>query len=470
MAFGLLRALCARLREADQKIGGLILLDVAGRVSNLFLEMSDRLGGDVIPDAPTHQVLAQMVGSSRETVSRTISALTAQGCIDRRRPRNQDPESRRARAFGGPAPAKAAYGAEGAWERKAQHSNEGVEHWRAGADQMTAGRLLLAPSARPGVSVDSLTESSALCSPTDRTDPTLPRWRLARTPEERSTLRAACDMTTACGRKSNLCCSSSPPPHGFSRRLPSTSLPPLWGSRRSSTGRTAARVLHASWSARCRRDGRGVSRARQQARARRGDQDPAAALHGRPRAWARFAREARLLATLNHPHIGAIYDTGKRADGVPRALVLEPRRRPDAGRATRSAGLLQAGGPTLGPSRDRLPKPWTRRTGRGIVHRASEAGITSPLAAANASGVPSGDVRAKVLDFGLAKTLAGGAAGATTSRSLRVRSTARRRARISGTPAYMSPEQARRSGLAVDKRTDIWPSRATRCSRGAGCA
>jgi CRP/FNR family transcriptional regulator, cyclic AMP receptor protein len=82
MAFGLLRALCGRLREADQKIGGLILLDVAGRVSNLFLEMSARLGGDHLPDPPTHQVLAQMVGSSRETVSRTISAMAAQKHID----------------------------------------------------------------------------------------------------------------------------------------------------------------------------------------------------------------------------------------------------------------------------------------------------------------------------------------------------------------------------------------------------
>jgi CRP/FNR family cyclic AMP-dependent transcriptional regulator len=81
MSFGLLRALCSRLREADHKIGGLILLDVAGRVSHLFLEMAAQHGDDHIPSPPTHQVIAQMVGSSRETVSRTISSLAAQKLI-----------------------------------------------------------------------------------------------------------------------------------------------------------------------------------------------------------------------------------------------------------------------------------------------------------------------------------------------------------------------------------------------------
>lgn len=82
MAFGLLRALCGRLQESDHKIGGLILLDVAGRVSHLFLEMAAQYKGEQIPDVPTHQVIAQMVGSSRETVSRTISSLTAQKFIE----------------------------------------------------------------------------------------------------------------------------------------------------------------------------------------------------------------------------------------------------------------------------------------------------------------------------------------------------------------------------------------------------
>lgn len=82
MAFGLLRALCVRLLEADHKIGGLMLLDVTGRVSHLLLDLAARHGNERIPDAPTHQLIAQMVGSSRESVSRTFSALTAQGAIE----------------------------------------------------------------------------------------------------------------------------------------------------------------------------------------------------------------------------------------------------------------------------------------------------------------------------------------------------------------------------------------------------
>jgi CRP-like cAMP-binding protein len=82
MSFGLLRVLCDRLLEADHKIGGLMLLDVHGRVAHLLLEMEVRSPGGVLTELPTHQVIAQMVGSSRETVSRTISAMAAKGLID----------------------------------------------------------------------------------------------------------------------------------------------------------------------------------------------------------------------------------------------------------------------------------------------------------------------------------------------------------------------------------------------------
>lgn len=82
MSFGLLRAVCGRLLEADHKIGGLMLLDVNGRVAHLLLEMSSRGVGDVIRDFPTHQVLAQMVGSTRETVSRTMSSMTSKGLVE----------------------------------------------------------------------------------------------------------------------------------------------------------------------------------------------------------------------------------------------------------------------------------------------------------------------------------------------------------------------------------------------------
>lgn len=82
MSFGLLRALCGRLLEADNKIGGLMLLDVAGRVAHLLLELASRDSESRIRDVPTHQVIAQMVGSTRETVSRTIGAMTAKQQIE----------------------------------------------------------------------------------------------------------------------------------------------------------------------------------------------------------------------------------------------------------------------------------------------------------------------------------------------------------------------------------------------------
>jgi len=72
IALGLLRALSRRLRSADDKIGSLVLLDVPGRVARLLLELADEGNGTTISRNITHHTIAQMVGSSRETVSRTI--------------------------------------------------------------------------------------------------------------------------------------------------------------------------------------------------------------------------------------------------------------------------------------------------------------------------------------------------------------------------------------------------------------
>lgn len=82
MSFGLLRAVCGRLLEADHKIGGLMLLDVNGRVAHLLLEMSSRADSEIIRNVPKHQVLAQMVGSTRETISRTMSAMVSAGLLE----------------------------------------------------------------------------------------------------------------------------------------------------------------------------------------------------------------------------------------------------------------------------------------------------------------------------------------------------------------------------------------------------
>jgi eukaryotic-like serine/threonine-protein kinase len=88
---------------------------------------------------------------------------------------------------------------------------------------------------------------------------------------------------------------------------------------------------------------------------------------------------------------------------------------------------------------------------KGIVHRDLKPANIVLQRDANAAGVPTGSVRAKVLDFGLAKTMAVDA-GDARSRAASFDGTAD--GRILGTPAYMSPEQAR--GHPVDKRTDVW--------------
>jgi Tol biopolymer transport system component len=154
---------------------------------------------------------------------------------------------------------------------------------------------------------------------------------------------------------------------------------------------------------------------------------------------ARFEREARLLAALNHPHIGSIYGLEESA-GV-RGLVLE---------------LVE--GETLADRIARGPIPLkdalhiARQVAealdaaheRGIVHR--------DLKPANIKITPAGVV--KVLDFGLAKALAGEGANPDLSQSPTATVGGTREGTILGTAAYMSPEQAR--GQAVDKRTDIW--------------
>ena len=162
-----------------------------------------------------------------------------------------------------------------------------------------------------------------------------------------------------------------------------------------------------------------------------------------PERRARFTREARLLATLNHPHIGAIYGLEESA-GIA-ALVLE-----------------FVDGPTLATRLEHGPLPIVEALpiarqiaealeaahDKGIVHRDLKP---ANIILQGGGGGTAGAVRAKVLDFGLAKPAAVDLAADLTRESSLAGT---EDGRILGTPAYMSPEQAR--GQVVDKRTDIW--------------
>ena len=157
-----------------------------------------------------------------------------------------------------------------------------------------------------------------------------------------------------------------------------------------------------------------------------------------PDRLARFAREARVLASLNHPHIGGIYGI-EEFGGAP-ALVLE---------------LVD--GPTLA---ERIG------AGRLPVHEALDIArqIADALAAAHDKGIVHRDLKpanvkltssgvVKVLDFGLAKASEGDAAAGVLAHSPVITVTDTDGI-ILGTAAYMSPEQAR--GKPVDKRSDNW--------------
>ena len=157
----------------------------------------------------------------------------------------------------------------------------------------------------------------------------------------------------------------------------------------------------------------------------------------------RFAREARLLATLTHPNIGRIY--GWVEDGGHIALVLELVEGPTL------AERLASGPLPVGEAVEiarQIAQALDAAHEKGIVHR-----DLKPANIVLQTNAGSDFVRAIVLDFGLAKETLGGPAEADGEvRSASTETTID--GRILGTPTYMSPEQARGAGL--DKRTDLW--------------
>ncbi|MCK5687725.1 Crp/Fnr family transcriptional regulator, partial [Myxococcota bacterium] len=85
-ALNILSEMSVRLRQADEVIGNLALLDVYGRLAQVLIRLArtdgeDRDEGIYIKERPTQQELASMVGTSRETVSRVLSELQRQGFI-----------------------------------------------------------------------------------------------------------------------------------------------------------------------------------------------------------------------------------------------------------------------------------------------------------------------------------------------------------------------------------------------------
>ena len=80
IALRLLEELTSRLRKADERIESLALLDVTGRVAGILLQLADERGKKsersiLIKSRPTHQELANMVGTTRETVTRVLKQL-----------------------------------------------------------------------------------------------------------------------------------------------------------------------------------------------------------------------------------------------------------------------------------------------------------------------------------------------------------------------------------------------------------
>src|SRR5579863_7567958 len=154
-----------------------------------------------------------------------------------------------------------------------------------------------------------------------------------------------------------------------------------------------------------------------------------------PQRMARFTREAQVLASLNHPHIAAIYGVEDRA------LVLE---------------LVE--GPTLaerishGPIPVAEALPICRQIADALEYAHEKGIIHRDLKPANVKLTAEGN--AKVLDFGLAKALSSDPTSADPASSPTLTMRATMAGVIMGTAAYMSPEQAR--GMQADRRADIW--------------
>ncbi len=156
----------------------------------------------------------------------------------------------------------------------------------------------------------------------------------------------------------------------------------------------------------------------------------APSLAGDAQYMARFQREAKVLASLNHPNIASIYGL----EG--NALVME---------------LVE--GPTLsGPVPVETAIAYGKQMCDGLDYAHEKGVVHRDLKPANVKVTPEGVI--KLLDFGLAKVAEETMTSGNPDTSPTLTMAATRLGAIMGTAAYMSPEQAR--GQVVDKRADIW--------------
>jgi Tol biopolymer transport system component len=153
----------------------------------------------------------------------------------------------------------------------------------------------------------------------------------------------------------------------------------------------------------------------------------------------RFEREAELLASLNHPNIAHLY--GLEDAGAMHALIMELVNGATlAERIAQGPMALEEAGVLAKQIADGLEYAHDR----GIIHR--------DLKPANIKVTPDGQT--KILDFGLAKALAGDSAEGDIATSPTISVAATTAGVLLGTAGYMSPEQAK--GKSVDRRADIW--------------
>src|SRR5215472_1564195 len=155
------------------------------------------------------------------------------------------------------------------------------------------------------------------------------------------------------------------------------------------------------------------------------------AFAGDAQRMARFEREAKVLASLNHPNIAVLY--GFEESNGTRALVMEL-----------VDGPMLAERIRQGPIAKQIAEALEYAHERGIIHR--------DLKPSNVKLTEDGQV--KLLDFGLAKSLEGETSQEELQNSPTLSAAATRAGVMLGTAAYMAPEQAR--GKRVDRRADIW--------------